>query len=152
MCQQLCTLVKSFSYTINVQGYNREKEYIATQGPLPDTVGDFWRLIWDYNIPSVVMLTNIVEKMKVKCNQYWPDDGSQQYAHINVTIINTVHQADFIIRHFQIKAVSSREIERREGRKEEREEWRRKGEGELGRKGEMREGGRERERWKGRER
>ena len=97
-----------------MQGYNREKEYIASQGPLPDTVGDFWRLVWDYNIPSVVMLTNIVEKMKVKCNQYWPDDGSQQYAHINVTIINTVHQADFIIRHFQIKSVSlEREMERR---------------------------------------
>jgi protein tyrosine phosphatase len=69
-------------------------------------VGDFWRLIWDYNIPSVVMLTNLMEKMKVKCSQYWPNSGSQQYAHINVTLINTIQQADFTIRHFQIKSVS----------------------------------------------
>ena len=88
-----------------LQGYNRKKEYIATQGPLPDTVGDFWRLIWDYNIPSVVMLTNLVEKMKVKCSQYWPNTGSQQYANVNVTLINTIQQADFTIRHFQIKSV-----------------------------------------------
>ena len=135
-----------------MQGYNREKEYIATQGPLPDTVGDFWRLIWDYNIPSVVMLTNIVEKMKVKCNQYWPDDGSQQYAHINVTLINTVHQADFIIRHFQIKAVSSREIERREGGKGERgreggREWWMEGKREGGWKRRWEGGWREERRW-----
>ena len=89
-----------------LQGYNREREYIATQGPLPDTVGDFWRLIWDYNIPSVVMLTNLMEKMKVKCSQYWPDSGSQQYANVNVTLINTIQQADFTIRHFQVKSVS----------------------------------------------
>ena len=89
-----------------LQGYNREKEYIATQGPLPDTVGDFWRLVWDYNIPSIIMLTNLMEKMKVKCSQYWPNTGSQQYANINVTLINTIQQADFTIRHFQIKLVS----------------------------------------------
>ena len=62
------------------------KEYIATQGPLPNMVGDFWRLIWDYNIPSVVMLTNLMEKMKVKCSQYWPNSGSQQYTNVNVTL------------------------------------------------------------------
>ena len=89
-----------------LQGYNREKEYIASQGPLPDTVGDFWRLVWDYNIPTIVMLTNLMEKMKVKCSQYWPNTGSQQYANINVTLINTIQQADFTIRHFQIKSVS----------------------------------------------
>lgn len=69
-------------------------------------MGDFWRLIWDYNIPSVVMLTNLMEKMKVKCSQYWPDSGSQQYANVNVTLINTIQQADFTIRHFQVKSVS----------------------------------------------
>ena len=90
----------------HAHGYNREREYIATQGPLPDTVGDFWRLIWDYNVPSVVMLTNFGEKMKVRCLQYWPNSDSQQYAYVNVTLINTIQQADFVIRHFQIKSVS----------------------------------------------
>ena len=49
-----------------------------------------------------------MEKMKVKCSQYWPDTSSQQYAHVNVTLINTIQQADFVIRHFQIKSVSLR--------------------------------------------
>ena len=52
------------------------------------------------------MLTNLMEKMKVKCSQYWPDSGSQQYANVNVTLINTIQQADFTIRHFQAKSVS----------------------------------------------
>ena len=52
------------------------------------------------------MLTNLMEKMKVKCSQYWPDSGSQQYANVNVTLINTIEQADFTIRNFQVKSVS----------------------------------------------
>lgn len=47
------------------QGYKRPNEYIATQGPLPDTVGDFWRMVWDHNTPTIIMLTNLVEKMRV---------------------------------------------------------------------------------------
>ena len=89
-----------------MQGYNRSKEYIAAQGPVPGTVGDFWRMIWDYNIPTIVMLTNLAEKGKIKCSQYWPEDGHQEYANVDVTIVNTVTQADFVVRYFQIKHVS----------------------------------------------
>lgn len=48
-----------------MKGYNRQNEFIATQGPLPDTIGDFWRMVWDYEVPTIVMLTNLQEKMRV---------------------------------------------------------------------------------------
>lgn len=88
------------------QGYNRKKEYIAAQGPLPDTISDFWRMIWDHNSPTVVMLTNLVEKMKVKCSLYWPPSGSTQYGNLSVTLVNTITHADFVTRQFHLKNVS----------------------------------------------
>jgi len=42
----------------------------------------------------------------VKCTQYWPNEGSQRYANITVTLKNTINLADFSVRHFQIKSVS----------------------------------------------
>ena len=90
-----------------MQGYNHHKEYIAAQGPLPDTLGDFWRMIWDYNVPTIVMLTNLVEKGKTKCSQYWPNASQQHYANIKVTLVNTITQADFVIRSFQIIKVKN---------------------------------------------
>ena len=62
-------------------------------------------MIWDHNVPTMVMLTNLVEKMKVKCSQYWPTSGSSQYAHFSITLVNTITHADFLTRHFQITNV-----------------------------------------------
>uniref|UniRef100_K1QG90 protein-tyrosine-phosphatase n=1 Tax=Magallana gigas TaxID=29159 RepID=K1QG90_MAGGI len=45
-------------------GANRQKEYIATQGPKSNTLGDFWRMIWQENVSSVVMVTTLVEGEK----------------------------------------------------------------------------------------
>ena len=44
-----------------VQGYREKAAFIATQGPLPDTIEDFWRMVWEKNTASVVMLTQLVE-------------------------------------------------------------------------------------------
>ncbi|CAI8026225.1 Receptor-type tyrosine-protein phosphatase delta [Geodia barretti] len=93
-----------------IDGYNRRQEYIATQGPLPNTVEDFWRLVWDYNVFSIVMLTNLTEKMKVKCSQYWPSADSQTYAGITVTFKTITNNADFVVRTFDVKRVDSEEV------------------------------------------
>lgn len=48
-----------------LQGFNSKREYIVTQGPLPSTRDDFWRMIWEQNSRNVVMLTKCVEKGRV---------------------------------------------------------------------------------------
>lgn len=46
--------------------------YIATQGPLPNTVLEFWRMVQQESSNFIVMLTTIIERGRVKCLQYWP--------------------------------------------------------------------------------
>ncbi|CAI5450468.1 unnamed protein product [Caenorhabditis angaria] len=50
-------------------------KYICTQGPTEKTVEDFWRLVWQEKAPSIVMLCNIMECGKKKCEQYWPQNS-----------------------------------------------------------------------------
>lgn len=47
------------------QGYRLENGFIATQGPVPDSVPDFWRMVWEQNTASIVMVTNLEEKGRV---------------------------------------------------------------------------------------
>lgn len=47
--------------------------YIACQGPLPTTVGDFWQMIWEQHSTVIAMMTQEVEGEKIKCQRYWPN-------------------------------------------------------------------------------
>ncbi|XP_066015608.1 receptor-type tyrosine-protein phosphatase F isoform X2 [Pocillopora verrucosa] len=71
--------------------------YIATQGPTSTTIADFWRMVWQENSFTIVMLTNLVELGKDKCNQYWPDDTSK-FGAITVTLHKAETFADYVIR------------------------------------------------------
>ncbi|XP_050023108.3 receptor-type tyrosine-protein phosphatase kappa-like isoform X1 [Dermacentor andersoni] len=90
-----------FSDYINasyIDGYCRPKRYIATQGPKPHTVEDFWRMVWQENVCKVVMLTGLVENGKTKCEKYWPEKTAT-YGDVQVHFITeetfpeyTIHQ------------------------------------------------------------
>ncbi|XP_077315233.1 receptor-type tyrosine-protein phosphatase T isoform X10 [Lithobates pipiens] len=92
-----------------VDGYHRPRHYIATQGPMQETVKDFWRMIWQENSASVVMVTNLVEVGRVKCVRYWPDD-TEVYGDIKVTLIETEPLAEYIIRTFSVQKKGSHDI------------------------------------------
>ncbi|KPP72622.1 Receptor-type tyrosine-protein phosphatase beta-like, partial [Scleropages formosus] len=62
-----------------IPGNNFRREYIATQGPLPGTKDDFWKMVWEQNVHNIVMVTQCVEKGRVKCDHYWPYDQDPLY-------------------------------------------------------------------------
>ncbi|XP_072041267.1 receptor-type tyrosine-protein phosphatase mu-like [Amphiura filiformis] len=83
--------------------------YIASQGPNTESVEDFWRMIWQYKIKTVVMLTMLFESGKVKCEQYWPEE-KVVLGGFNVTPNKEEKFADFVIRRFQLEQISTGEI------------------------------------------
>lgn len=128
-CLRLSWGVKWWLCCFIWQGYNSRKEFIAAQGPLPSTVKDFWRMIWEKNVQTLVMLTRCNEQgrvsgssnttsqrqsssmcelkmlFQVKCEQYW-DFGTKHFENINVTAVSEIPLEDWTIRDFDIKNVS----------------------------------------------
>uniref|UniRef100_A0A8C2Z0S9 protein-tyrosine-phosphatase n=1 Tax=Cyclopterus lumpus TaxID=8103 RepID=A0A8C2Z0S9_CYCLU len=92
-----------------VDGYHRPNHYIATQGPMQETVYDFWRMVWQENSAAIVMVTNLVEVGRVKCCKYWPDD-TEIYGDMKVTLIETQLLSEYVIRTFAVEKRGVAEI------------------------------------------
>uniref|UniRef100_A0A4W6CQC6 protein-tyrosine-phosphatase n=1 Tax=Lates calcarifer TaxID=8187 RepID=A0A4W6CQC6_LATCA len=105
-----------------IDGYHRSNHFIATQGPKQETLYDFWRMVWQENCFSIVMITKLVEvgrvhfpgvstcgltlvtsvSKQVKCCKYWPDD-SEMYGDIKITLLKTETLAEYTVRTFALE-------------------------------------------------
>ncbi|KAL4640257.1 tyrosine-protein phosphatase non-receptor type 9-like [Arapaima gigas] len=87
-----------------MDGYKRRNAYIATQGPLPKTYGDFWQMVWEQMVLIIVMTTRVVERGRVKCGQYWPlETGStEEYGFFRVKNVRTEIFQDFKLTHLEL--------------------------------------------------
>ncbi|XP_032804647.1 receptor-type tyrosine-protein phosphatase O-like isoform X1 [Petromyzon marinus] len=86
-----------------IPGQNWIREFIATQGPLPNTQADFWRLVWEQNVRVIVMLTQCVEKGRTKCDRYWPlDTNLECHGGALVQLISEYVQEEWTTRTFKL--------------------------------------------------
>ena len=83
-----------------------EMYYDILQGPLQDTFADFWRMCWELRSATIVMMTKLEERTRIKCDQYWPTRGTDTYGAMTVTITDVQELATYCIRTFQIHKVS----------------------------------------------
>ncbi|XP_045484009.1 tyrosine-protein phosphatase Lar isoform X4 [Pieris rapae] len=83
-------------------GYRKHNAYVATQGPLQETFADFWRMCWELRTSTIVMMTKLEERTRIKCDQYWPSRGSESYGMMTVTIAEVQELATYCIRTFQV--------------------------------------------------
>lgn len=88
-----------------VSGYICPNEFIATQGPLAGTVGDFWRMVWETRAKTIVMLTQCFEKGRIRCHQYWPEDNKPVTVFGDIVITKVVEdvQIDWTIRDLKVE-------------------------------------------------
>ncbi|XP_072373312.1 receptor-type tyrosine-protein phosphatase delta-like isoform X23 [Scyliorhinus torazame] len=98
-----------YSNSNYIDGYRKQNAYIATQGPLPETFGDFWRMIWEQRSAIVVMMTKLEERSRVKCDQYWPSRGTETFGLIQVTLQDTVELATYCVRTLTLDKIGSSE-------------------------------------------
>ena len=90
-----------------INGYVVPNAYIATQGPLEHTKQDFWRMIWEQNVNSIVMLSNLNHGGQPKCTRYWPDT-ELTYGVVSVKKLSENKFSGFLIREFEIEVEKSK--------------------------------------------
>uniref|UniRef100_A0A4W4FYS6 Receptor-type tyrosine-protein phosphatase n=2 Tax=Electrophorus electricus TaxID=8005 RepID=A0A4W4FYS6_ELEEL len=96
----ICSDYVNASY---IDGYREKNKFIAAQGPKPETVADFWRMVWEQKSATIVMLTNIRERKEEKCYQYWPEQGCWLYGCVRVAVEDVTVLVDYTIRKFCVQ-------------------------------------------------
>jgi len=92
-----------------IDGYKSPSRYIASQGPVPNSFISHWRMIWEFQVQTIVMVTHEVEQGRMKCHRYWPDPTSSppvnklNYGQIMVYHEVSVQHRHFIVRKFRVE-------------------------------------------------
>ncbi|KAH9490848.1 hypothetical protein Btru_033547 [Bulinus truncatus] len=84
-----------------IKDFGDKVEFIASQGPNKIILNDFVRMLWEQNTEKIVMLTNLAEEGKTKCEQYWPDEGKIKFGDVKVKLLTTTSFSDFTIRRLE---------------------------------------------------
>ncbi|XP_033637087.1 receptor-type tyrosine-protein phosphatase epsilon-like [Asterias rubens] len=103
-----------FSDYINasyMDGFNEPNAYIACQGPTNASIDDMWRMVWQQNSATMVMLTNLEEGNKIKCEKYWPDQTAV-YGNIIVNGNMEEKHDHYVIRDFLVACKSQERCSR----------------------------------------
>ncbi|XP_076819208.1 receptor-type tyrosine-protein phosphatase alpha-like [Clavelina lepadiformis] len=86
-----------------IDSYDVPKKYIATQGPKANTISDFWRMVWQSECGVIVMLANVIENGKRKCEKYWPEPNQPiNYNQIRVSLLSEAKYDDYVVRGFTL--------------------------------------------------
>ncbi|TRY78674.1 hypothetical protein TCAL_11593 [Tigriopus californicus] len=95
-----------------VDGYEQPRAFISSQGPLPKTFPDFWRMVWEQHVLVIVMTTKTTERNRTKCGQYWPEDvGSSLKAKpFEIHSEEIENCEDFYVTHLTLKNLETGEI------------------------------------------
>ncbi|XP_024944758.1 tyrosine-protein phosphatase 69D isoform X2 [Cephus cinctus] len=93
-----------------VLGYKERKKFICAQGPMENTVCDYWRMIWEQHLELVLMLTNLEEYSKTKCAKYWPDKGeTNSFGDITVEHVRERPYSDYVVRELKMTRTGERD-------------------------------------------
>ncbi|XP_053103589.1 tyrosine-protein phosphatase non-receptor type 1 isoform X2 [Hemicordylus capensis] len=96
-----------------IQVEEAHRSYILTQGPLPNTCGHFWEMVWEQKSQGVVMLNRVMEKGSIKCAQYWPQKEEKEMlfedTNLQLTLISEDIKSYYTIRHLELQNLSSQE-------------------------------------------
>lgn len=88
-----------------MQSLLKPSAYIAAQGPVEDSIPDFWRMVWEQRSHIIVMLTKVFDLVRVMCCKYWPVhlNKPEYYFPMEVTLLNEEPLAEFTIRTFRLR-------------------------------------------------
>ncbi|XP_027400767.1 tyrosine-protein phosphatase non-receptor type 13 isoform X8 [Bos indicus x Bos taurus] len=87
--------------------------YIACQGPLPTTVGDFWQMIWEQNSSVIAMMTQEVEGEKIKCQRYWPNvlgKSTMVSNRLRLALVRVQQLKGFVVRAMTLEDIQTGEV------------------------------------------